>query len=100
MAKIPFLKPGTSIDSIDGNLPKAMLETERDGTHLVIGGLWFEPKTFQVRNNAGNPSGLYTLGATTQGQVPLYLGLWGIREGAARIVERILNEDNIKQVKN
>lgn len=59
--------------------------------HLVTGGLWVSPESFRARRADGSlADGLYALGPLTQGQWPIYLGLWALREAAARITLDLL----------
>jgi uncharacterized NAD(P)/FAD-binding protein YdhS len=79
-ARIPFAGAPPTRDDVIVRAGRA---------HLVTGGLWLDLASFRVRDDAGSTDSLYALGALTQGQLPLYLGLWGIRRGAERIAAHL-----------
>jgi uncharacterized NAD(P)/FAD-binding protein YdhS len=83
-ARTPFLGPAPSTVP-----PPFALLREGAQEHLVTGGVWVEPETFLARDPSGDTSGLYALGPLTQGQYPVYLGLWALRVAAERLVRHL-----------
>nr|HEX4316471.1 FAD/NAD(P)-binding protein [Kofleriaceae bacterium] len=60
-----------------------------DPPFVDTGGLWVDPATFRVRDDAGRTANLYALGPLALGQFPVYLGLWALRRAGASIAAAI-----------
>lgn len=83
-ARVPFVSPPSPALDRSGSIASC-----QGRAHLLTGGLWIDPQTFQLRDVEGLATASFALGPLTLGQLPVYLGLWGLRAAAARIAGQL-----------